>query len=177
MIDRLKVELDISAVQRMARGLTPAQFTLAWRRTLRKVSHWAKGQVAKAVAADTRIPQKVLRQRVYFFLRSRDSGKVWLGLNPVEAARLGKVRQTRKGVTVGRHRFAGAWTMSKRDPDGKVYKRSGEARLPYAEVKMDWEQAGEAAFERIAEKIEDHLLHILRQEVNYEIQKVLGRAR
>ena len=102
---------------------------------------------------------------------------MWLGLNAIEANRLGKTRQTRKGVTAGRFRFDGAWLMKKIAPDGPVYRRTGEGRLPYEQVKYDWSDHGESAFRDAAARAEERLLVVLRQEVNYEIQKAIGRAR
>ena len=177
MADAIKVEIDIKQVLHLMHGLPPAAMQNAWRRTLRKTSNWVKSQTAKAVSKETRIPQKLLRQRLYFFLRSRDTGKVWLGLNAIEAHRLGKTRQTRKGVTAGRFRFDGAWMMKKAAPDGPVYRRVDKDRLPYEQVTHDWSASGEAAFKEAAARAEERLMVVLRQEVNYEIQKAIGRAR
>lgn len=177
MTDTIKVEIDISKVLNLVRNLPPSAMQNAWRRTLRKTANWVKSQTAKAVSKQTKIPQKLLRQRLYFFLRSRDTGKVWLGLNAIEAHRLGKTRQTRTGVTAGRFRFDGAWMMKKVSPDGPVYRRKGKGRLPYEQVKYDWSGAGDAAFREAATRAEERLMVVLRQEVNYEIQKALGRAR
>ncbi|QDQ28240.1 phage tail protein [Chitinimonas arctica] len=175
MSEPLKVQLDTRQVNDLLNGLPPAAMQAAWRRTLRKTSTWVKSQIAKIVAKDTKVPQKVLRQRLYFFLRSRDAGKVWLGLNPLQANRLGTPRQTRRGVTVGKHRFAGAWTMAQRAPAGPVFQRTGKGRYPIAEVKLEWDAPGEAAFRQVAAQVEARLLVVLQQEVNYELHKALGR--
>lgn len=60
---------------------------------------------------------------------------------------------------------------------GKVFKRVGKARTPYERVKFDWSASGEAAFSEAATRAEERLMVVLRQEVNYEIQKAIGRAR
>jgi hypothetical protein len=177
MSETLRVEIDVDQALAILRELSPSSMQAAWRRTLRKTNVWIKGQVAKAASKETKIPQKVLRNRVYFFLKSYDTGKVWLGLNAVEAERLGNPRQTRSGVTAGRFRFQSAWVMKRAAPDGPVYRRVGKARLPYERVKYDWADAGEAAFRNIAVLAEQRLLTILEQEVNYEIQKAIGNAK
>ncbi|MCL2829418.1 MAG: phage tail protein [Betaproteobacteria bacterium] len=178
MSETIHIEIDAGKVFSELDGLSKSAMQNAWRRTLRKTSVWIKSQVAKAVSKESRIPQKLLRARLHFFLRSYDTGKIWLGLNPIEADRLGTPRQTRSGVTVGRRSFSGAWVN--RSPTkslaGKVYQRVGRERRPYRRVKMDWEKQGEAAFHAAAEKVEERLLEILRQEINYEIQKAIGRA-
>lgn len=177
MSEILRVEINADKALKILQQLTPSAMKNAWRRTLRKTNVWIKGQVAKAVSKDSKIPQKVLRGRIYFFLKSYDTGKVWLGLNAVEAERLGNPRQTRTGITAGRHRFKSAWTMRKRAPNGSVYRRSGKERLPYERVKLDWAESGESAFRAVAVLAEQRLLTILKQEVNYEIQKAIVNAR
>ncbi|WP_122793105.1 phage tail protein, partial [Burkholderia pseudomallei] len=122
-MNRLKVEIDVGAVTAVLQGLSPSAMQAAWRRTLRKTAAWIKSQTAKEVSAATRIPQKTIRRRLYFFLRSADTGKVWLGLNPIEAHRLGSVAKTRKGMRAGRTSFEGAWRQSKRQPDGPIFER------------------------------------------------------
>lgn len=176
-MDKIKIEIDLSQVKALAANLTEKSAQEAWRRTLRKLGVWIKGQAAKSVSKETRIAQKLLRQRIYFFLRSWSQGKVWLGLNPIEAHRLGTVRSTSKGVTVGRHRFPGAWVMKQRAPAGPVYERVGKERMPYRAVKYDWEKAGERAFREAARRAEVRLIEILRQEINYEIHKAIGNAK
>lgn len=189
----LKVEMDVKQAMSAINGLPPSAMQAAWRRTLRKVSTWVKSQVARSVAKETRIPRKVLVQRIYFFLRSRDSGKVWLGLNAIEAHRLGSVRDLGGGgagfagpggvvvtdsrKTGPRRYYQNAWTMHKRNPNGPIYSRIGKARAPYGIVKVDWGGAGEKAFREAAAMVEERLLIVLRQEVNYEIHKALGHGR
>jgi len=174
-MDRLKVEIDIKGVTAALEGLSAAAMQAAWRRTLRKTAAWIKSQTGKEVSAATRIPQKVIRSRMYFFLRSADTGKVWLGLNPVEAHRIGAVSRTNKGMRAGRLTFEGAWRQTKAKPDGPLYRRTGKARTPFEVVTVDWSKSGDPAFRRAAQLCEARLMTILKQEVNYEIQKALGK--
>lgn len=67
--------------------------------------------------------------------------------------------------------------MKKRAPSGPVYIRVGKERLPYRAVKVEWAERGEAAFREVATRIEERLLVVLRQEVNYEIHKASGNVR
>lgn len=203
MSDTLRIEIDVEQAFRILRQLTPSAMQNAWRRALRKTSVWIKGQTAKAVSKGTKIPQKMLRRRVYFFLKSYDTGKVWLGLNAVEAESLGNPRQTKSGVTAGHHRFKSAWIYNSRFAgkekairirhrdgsvetrnykgsdrnNGLVMRRVGKERLPYERVKYDWSDSGEPAFRAVAALAEQRLLTILKQEVNYELQKAIGNAR
>ena len=200
MVERLKIEIDVGQVLSALQHLPPSAMRNAWRRTLRKTSVWVKSQTAKLVSKETKIPQKLIRQRLYFFLRNMDTGKVWLGLNDIEAHRIGTPVQRKRDVyekavgkhsgrtrsfysrtaswiQVGRYRFASAWHMSERDPGGAIYQRTGKDRKPYEMAKVDFGQAGEKAFRAAASRVENRLMIILMQEVNYELQKALGRAR
>lgn len=174
-MDRLKVEIDIKDVTAALQGLSSAAMQAAWRRTLRKTAAWIKSQTAKEVSGATKIPQKVIKSRMYFFLRSAEKGKVWLGLNPVEVHRLGKVTQTGKGMRVGRTSYEGAWRKTEAQPNGPLYRRIGKARRPYQVITVDLSKAGDPAFRRAAQLCEARLMTILNQEVNYEIQKAIGR--
>ncbi|WP_257835024.1 phage tail protein [Burkholderia glumae] len=176
-MDLLKIEIDVKGALEALSGLPPAAMRAAWRRTLRKTGAWIKSQTVKEVGHATGIRQKVLRQRMLFFMRSADTGKVWLGLNPLEAHRLGAARSTRTGMRVGRRTFEGAWRKTTAQPDGPIFRRLGKARTPYEMVTVEWSQVGDPAFRRAARACEARLLTVLRQEVNYEVQKAVKRAR
>jgi len=176
-MDRLKIELDVRQVTETLQGLPSSAMQAAWRRTLRKTAAWIKSQTAKEVSGATKIPQKVIKNRLYFFLRSADTGKIWLGLNPVEAHRIGTVSKTSKGMRAGRMTFEGAWRQTTRNPDGPLYRRTGKARTPFEAVTVGWSDSGDPAFRRAAKLCEARLMVILKQEVNYEIQRAIGRAK
>ncbi|WP_334046014.1 phage tail protein [Burkholderia cepacia] len=176
-MDLLRIEIDVKKALETLAGLPPAATQAAWRRTLRKTGAWIRSQTAKEVGNATGIQQKLLRQRMYFFMRSADTGKVWLGLNPIEAHRLGAVRRTKQGIRAGKTLFESAWRKTTRQPDGPIYRRTGKARTPFEVVTVEWSQTGDPAFRRAARACEARLMTVLRQEVNYELQKAMNRAR
>ncbi|MFP3615079.1 phage tail protein, partial [Paraburkholderia sp. SIMBA_050] len=53
----------------------------------------------------------------------------------------------------------------------------GKARTPFEVVTVNWSKTGDPAFRRAAQMCEERLMVILRQEVNYEIQKAIGGLR
>lgn len=148
----------------------------AWRRTLKKSSRWIATQTAKAISQQTKIPQKLIKKRLYFFPKSASSGKVWLGLNPLPAHHLGQPKQTRTGVSVGRYHFAGAWLMRYRAPNGPVFRRLTPKSARYGTVTVAWSSAGEAAFTAVARQLRPRLLTVLAQEVNYAIHQALAKT-
>ena len=170
----LNAEIDISPTIECLNGLDKAQIDRAWRRTLRKTARWAKAQVANTLRRHSGIPSGLIKRRLYFFLRSLRTAKVWLGLNAIKAHELGKSsRQTASGVTVGRHHFKKAWTRKFLDPNGVVYRRTGNFRMvpmpgrgkvrreAYEIVKYDWDEIGQQAFDRIEQEAGERVNKIL----------------
>lgn len=174
MTEKINVDVDVGLAMALLRGLKKSAMQEAWRRTLRKTSKWVIGQAAKAASAKTRIPQRVLKSRIRYYLKDQNTGKVWVGLSPLAADRIGKARQTKTGVSIAKHRFPKAWIMK---PAGKaVFERIGKRRLPIKRVMVDWSGDGEAALRSVVPAIQQRLIEILTQEVNYEILKAKGNA-
>ena len=130
------------------------------------------------------------------------SGKLWFGLNAIESSRIGRARQTGSGVSVAGRRYQGAFlkkvygnkpdiwirTASKHFnaddyPDSTGSPGHGPSsgwvaengsRFPLAKAKVSLEQA-RPHFERWVQKADERLLEILKQELNFELQKYLKR--
>ena len=179
------VEIDISQVKNMAAHLSKVAMMNAWDWAQRKTMNWIRSRVGKEVGKAEGIPQKVIRERFRMYMKP-GTGKAWLGLNPIEAERLGYPRRTGTGITAGRHEFPHAWVMRYRHPEGPVFRRTGERKRSkrsgkmvkvFERVRFDWSWPGEAAFRNVVARAEERLLTILRQEVNYEIHKAIGNAR
>jgi hypothetical protein len=165
--DGLHVTLDVRPALDTLRGFSGDVMKNAWTRALRKTSRWIMTSVARDLSATTQIPLAVIRKRLHFYPHSREQGKVWLGINPIEVERLGTPRQTETGVTVGGLYFPGAWKSGR-----KVFRRAGHDRLPFERVRFDWSASSEAAFRRAVKAAEIRLRAILLQEVNYELSKL-----
>ena len=173
MATGITIKFDLSKVEKLAAGLTEKQMLAAWRRTLRKVSRWVQTQVARQMSQDSKVPQKAIKSRLRTYMSEQNTAaKVWLGANALPPSRLGKVRQTRTGVTAGRFRFPGAFTRKVKDPAGVVFKRVGASRLPIERVLHPIEDPAERVFNSVTERIDDRLMTVLLQEINYEIHKV-----
>ena len=96
---------------------TDKQLKLAHRRALGRTLTWLSTRLNREIAAKYDLPQRV------FKVRSKkkfddDSGSLWIGLNPLVARYIGALRQTKKGVSVRSHRFAGAFLAKM--PNGHV---------------------------------------------------------
>ncbi|OYW89270.1 MAG: hypothetical protein B7Z23_12095 [Pseudomonadales bacterium 32-61-5] len=177
MID-MQVTLSQSDLDRMVRslGLLPEALQRAARRAVRKTAKWTETTAARAMSADLKVQQKIIRARLRTYARGTGlEQKVWLGLNALAANRLGVPRRKGSGTQVGRHFLDGAFPI-KRFGNG-VYRRTGADRFPLELAKVEIDKAGERALRAAATHAEARLLELLRQEMNYELSKTLRSAK
>lgn len=192
---------DLKAFQDFA-ALVPKAAAAAQRRAINKTLRWLATHIARAVGRQERIAVAAVRQRLraYPVSGGANRGKLWFGLNAMEASRIGRPRQSRSGVSVAGRRFQGAFfkkvygnsadvwirTASKHFnasdyPDSDVSGAGGASsgwiaehgsRFPLAKAKVSLEQA-RPHFESWIRKADEQLLHVLQQELNFELQKHL----
>ncbi len=185
-------------------GLVPKAVAAAERRAINKTLRWLQGRVARSVGQQERIAIKAVRQRLRAYKAgSNGQGKLWFGLNPIEASRAGRPRQTRAGVSVAGRRYQGAFyrqvygseadiwirTASKHFdasdyPDSEVSKAGGassgwiaenDSRFPLAKAKISLEDV-RPHFESWTNKAHQRLLVVMEQELNFEMIKLTRRV-
>lgn len=192
---------DLQALSDFAK-LVPKAAANAQRRAINKTLGWLRTHIARAVGRKEGLAMRAVRQRLQAYPAKGGvaKGKLWFGLNPIEASRTGRARQTAQGVSVGRRRYAGAFhkrvygskpdiwirTASKhfdsRDyPDSEVSRATGassgwiaenDTRFPLAKAKISIEGVS-PLFEVWVRKADARLLETLKQELNFELQKYL----
>ena len=196
---------DLKAFADLA-TLVPGAAAKAQRRAINKTLGWLRTHIARAVGKQERIAVKAVRQRLRSYPVDGGAlrGKLWFGINPLEASRAGRARQTRAGVSVAGRRYQGAFykkvygnqaevwirTASKHFdpadyPDSTVTSQTGPSsgfvgensdRFPLAKAKISLE-AVRPHFEAWSRKADDRLMQILKQEMNFELQKYLKGTR
>lgn len=184
--------------------LVPKAVSAAQRRAVNKVLRWLRTHIARDVGRQERIAIAAVRQRLKAFpVSSNGQGRLWFGINPIEASRAGRPRQSRTGVSVAGRRYKGAFfkrvyggnpdiwirTASKhfdaKDyPDSEVSGRGGrrtgwiaenDSRFPLAKAKISLEEV-RPHFETWANRAHERLLVVMEQELNFELQKYLRRT-
>ena len=184
--------------------LVPKAVAAAQRRAINKVLRWLRTHIARDVGRQERIAIAAVRQRLKAFpVSSNGQGRLWFGINPIEASRAGRPRQTRSGVSVAGRRYEGAFfkrvyggspdiwirTASKHFdasdyPDSEVSggggRRSGwisenDSRFPLAKAKISLDDT-RAHFEAWTNRAHERLQIVMEQEMNFELQKYLRRA-
>lgn len=187
-------------------ALVPKAAKSAQRRAINKTLRWLRTHIARAVSRQERIAVSAVRQRLRAYpLSGNGQGKLWFGINAIEASRAGRPRQSRSGVSVAGRRYQGAFfkkvyggradiwirTASKHFkasdyPDSEVSGAGGassgwisenDSRFPLAKAKISLESV-RPHFESWTNRAHQRLLEILEQELNFELQKYLrGSAR
>lgn len=183
-------------------SLVPKAAAAAQRRAINKTLGWLRTHIARAVSRQERIAVAAVRQRLraYPVSGGATSGKLWFGLNAIESSRIGRARQSGRGVSVAGRRYQGAFlkqvygnkpdiwirTASKHFnaddyPDSTVSGAAGASsgwvaengnRFPLAKAKVSLEQA-RPHFDEWIKRANSRLLEILKQEFNFELQKYL----
>jgi len=183
--------------------LMPKAIKAAQRRAINKTVRWLRTHIARSVSQQERIAVSAVRQRLLAYpMGSNGQGKLWFGLNPMEASRAGRPRQTRSGVSVAGRKYQGAFfrtvyggkpdiwirTASKhfnKDdyPDSDVSGKGGasagwigenDSRFPLAKAKISLDDV-RPHFESWTNKAHQRLLVVMEQELNFELQKHLRR--
>lgn len=181
--------------------LVPKAAAAAQRRAINKTLGWLRTHIARAVSRQERIAVAAVRQRLraYPVSGGATSGKLWFGLNAIESSRIGRARQSGRGVSVAGRRYQGAFlkqvygnkpdiwirTASKHFntadyPDSSVSDGGASSgwvaengnRFPLAKAKVSLEQA-RPHFDTWVKRANTRLLEILQQEFNFELQKYL----
>ncbi|MFA5632672.1 MAG: phage tail protein [Porticoccaceae bacterium] len=166
-VSRADVESLISMM-----GLSKEAAQRAARRAVAKTAKWTQSQAARAMSAELRVQQRILRARLRLYKRGDGmEQKIWLGLNAITANRLGTPRKKSGGTQVGRHFFKDAFPIKRYG--GGVYRRKGRERFPLELARLGIDAIGALALREAAQRADDRLLEILQQELRYEFSKVM----
>lgn len=173
----------------------------AQRRAINKTLRWLRTHIARAVGQQQRIAIAAVRQRLRAFpVSGSGRGKLWFGINAIEASRAGRPRQTRTGVSVAGRKYEGAFfktvyggkpdiwirTVSRHFdaddyPDSEVSGRGGhrsgwisenDSRFPLAKAKISLADV-RPHFEEWTGRAHQRLVVVMEQELNFELQKYL----
>jgi len=164
--------LKVSGVLRLSKKAVYA----AARRAVLKTARSAQTHVRSELSKELKVQQKLIRARLRLY-RTDDAltQKIWLGLNAIAAARLGKARRMKGGTKVGNYFFKDAFPIARYGSG--VYRRQGKERFPLELVKLDIDRTGDAVMRQSTDIVEERLMRFMQQELRYELIKLdRGRA-
>lgn len=186
----MQLDVDTSKVAILADafGANIKQMKRAEVRALNKTMRWVLKNVVKQVGKEAKVAAKLIHQRVRAFKATTRNrrGRVWAGLKPIAAHRLGKVRQLKRGgVRAGRHKFDDSFVFTSKKGNVTVFQRTGESKRRmkkgrYAGTGVKREPIQRAELEMDTQKIRSILdeyfgqanakfLELLRVELKYEV--------
>jgi hypothetical protein len=182
----LHVRSDVSGVERLALavGLNAKNIDQAKRRAVRKLGLWLRRQTLREVSRDKQVQMKALRQRFAVYMDPRFGSfavKAWFGLNALPYDRVGKPRQTARGVRAGKHFLEGAFLASPKlfgaaPTTPGVWMRKGKERMPIFKPRLEIAEDFAASLDKVFPHAHKKLQTLLQQEIKYELLKVGGHA-
>lgn len=183
---------------------TPRQVERASERAIKKTIRWLQTRIAREVGAALGLPQKSLKPRLTTSVVGSGADRVhilWFGSLPLPAERAGKARQTRRGTSVGRRRFDGAfvtqiynpeanvWIRSRRNVNaghftmGKPRRASGASvppelsgRFPVQRVGIELDAQAREIFKRYQHRAQARFGELIDQELNYAVNHEKART-
>lgn len=202
------VRMDFARAVRNATAViqaTPKQMEVATQRAIRKTMRWLRGVAARELSQQLGIPQKTLKQRLTLSRVSKGMDQahvLWMGLAPLSAELAGKARQTRKGVTVGKHKYEGAFLRSIYNPEENVWIRTRRnqrqgyttvsrkrkanpksvppelaGRFPVQRIGIELDGVAHEVFRRLERRALDRFNTLIEQELNYAVNVESKKAR
>ena len=144
---------------------------IAERRSVRKLLTWLRRQLLSVIAKQAGVPQKALSDNRRIKIKHDAlSGMIWIGTNPLEAHRTGKVAYHRRmrGARVGRRQFAGSFAQ--KGPFGPVVlQRKGRSRYPIEAPTVELDNVAQANLDRLAARGQKRFVELFQSELNYAL--------
>jgi len=175
---------------------TPKQLELAGQRAIRKTMRWLQTRIARELSQTLGFAQKLLKPRLVMKTVGKGSDQVtilWLGTVPMLAEKVGRPRQTKAGVSLGKRRYEGAFvadmygydsavwirasrnngqydtTSKQRKPNPNAISKKMRGRFPVQHIAVDMGDHAAEVFKRFEARIPDEFRKILGQELNYVV--------
>lgn len=151
----LNVTLYDDGVRKILDAL-PQTIFQAQRSAIGRTTTWAKKELQNRMRTKTGLPAKAFRQFRVKAKHVKETGTVWIGLEPIKARYAGKLKQDTGGAWAGQYYFAGGFVARMNSGTSSIYKRKGRKRFPIVEQTVDIKAGFEVA-EGVAREAENEL--------------------
>lgn len=141
---------------------------------LNRTAEKANTAAVKQVAGESKLPAKAVRSRARKLKATRrtlDAGAAFY-YKPISPIGIVSTRQTRKGVTAGKHRFPGSFIATGTGNRQQVFHREGARRLPIASDKVEFQGENEAWPRLLGLYARTFLPQRLAQQLDYRSRKL-----
>lgn len=132
------VELDADELEHLARELDLDRKAMerAVRVAAGRTARWARTQISRGLASRLGLPAKLLAGKRLTAKSGRSGARVWVALNPVNAARAG-AEKTAHGLRAAGRDFFGAFSLKSKHGGRAAVRRAGRARTPLEAASFD----------------------------------------
>ncbi|WP_265026140.1 phage tail protein [Wolbachia endosymbiont of Rhagoletis indifferens] len=128
---------------------------LATVRALNKTALWVRSQTIKQVSEEKQIPKKAMRKKLSVDKANRK--RLWsvvkLSSQWIGVAKLGSIKQTKRGAKVGSRTYEGAFIATMKNGHIGIFRRRYTTSLPIDEIKVNT-QAREIMKELVDNEVE-----------------------
>ena len=156
-----------------ALNATENQVLTAAVRALNKTAIWLRAQSVTAISQQKQIKQNLIRERLRIIRANRASLKAFViaKLYGVKACKLGTMRQTSTGVSVGGYDFPHAFIATMPTGHTGVFQRKGTARLPIKEATVELEpEASETIGALVELETSARFVELFRHELTFMLR-------
>ena len=150
--------------------LNPKNYNLAVSRALKRLIDWAATKVSRHFSRVANLPVRALKHRFYkSVIFDKQQASLWLGLSKIQVDYLGRVRQTKRGVSVRGQHFDGAFVATMKNGHTRTFRRSSKASLPieYVYKKITTDEDIDAYLASISREIEQKFAKELEYQIGY----------
>jgi hypothetical protein len=175
----LQIRVDHSEIDRLIHGvLSPAALKRVQTRAINETTAWLKGRLLKDLPSATGIPRKVLSRRIRqgkakAQLGGGISGKVWLGVKPIDAMALKDGGPVGTGYEAGGFYFEGGFKAFYKIHTGSMglFARKGGGRLPIKRQNVRIDHFVNEAVRRLLRPAEHQLAQKMHRLVSFELER------
>lgn len=196
------VSFDMNFAQEMTRAAAAMQATTeqvakAAQRAIKKTMRWLISRLARELGQALGVAQNVIKPRLSSKAIGKGSDQVhvlWLGVAPLAAEKAGRARQTKRGVSVAKRQYQGAFIKDVYGDGDAVWIRKSRAsalghdlpkwgrtkggsggdqlnrgRFPVMRVAIDMETIAAEIFRRYDRRAIARFGDVIDQELNYVV--------
>lgn len=137
---------------------------------LNKTALWLKVQASSEISKEKQIKLSLIRKRLQVIKASRSSmnALVKASLYGIKVGKLGTMKQTLIGASVGKRMFQGAFIATMKSGHTGIFRRRYGSSLPIDEIILPLEpEASKIIKEFVTQEVEKVFEKILHRELNY----------
>lgn len=171
----LNISIDHDDIEKLIHGvLSPAAMKRVQTRAINETTAWMRSRLLRELPGITGIPRKIMSRRARVGKAKSGStgvtGKVWLGLRPVDAMALKDGGAVNTGYESGGFFFEGGFKSTMRNGKEGIFSRTSDKRFPIRRQNVRIDSFANQVIGRIIPQAERQLMQKMTRLVSYELE-------